>query len=202
MEEALMKGCIPITNEQIKKMLGTFKGQFATRNKCMIVLGVFSGFRISEMLSIRIKDIYLQDKVVDQVYVPRASMKGSKEGRSVNLHPVAKQYVLKLIRELESEDRTQPDSFLFKGRKGDYSINRKSAWRILKSASLDIGIIGKIGTHTLRKTFADRLLDKYDGDVFKLQIAMGHSKVDSTIQYVQFKNKEITDAILALDYEL
>ncbi len=47
-----MKGCRPLTQDEVKDILESFAGEYAARDRCLFVLGTLSGFRISEMLSL------------------------------------------------------------------------------------------------------------------------------------------------------
>jgi len=84
-----MKGCRPLTQDEVKDILESFAGEYAARDRCLFVLGTLSGFRISEMLSLRVKDVSLDGRVLDQVTVQRRNMKGKQQGRTVSLHPRA-----------------------------------------------------------------------------------------------------------------
>ena len=55
-------------------------------------------------------------------------------------------------------------------------ISREQAWRILKEAFSSNELSGKLGTHAMRKTFANRMYDKLNRDLVKVQRAMGHAK--------------------------
>jgi hypothetical protein len=56
------------------------QGTYAARNKALFILGVRSGFRISEMLSLTVGDVFQHGKVVDHVTVARKHMKKKTEG--------------------------------------------------------------------------------------------------------------------------
>jgi integrase len=53
-----MKGCRPLTDTEITEVLQSFAGRYALRDKALFVLGLLSGFRISELLSLRVQDVY------------------------------------------------------------------------------------------------------------------------------------------------
>ena len=57
---------------------------------------------------------------------------------------------------------------------------------------------GKVGTHSLRKTFADRVYDALDRDLVKTQRALGHRNINSTVHYLSFQEEEIDAAIAAI----
>jgi integrase len=53
------------------------------------------------------------------------------------------------------------------------------------------------GTHSLRKTFANRMYERLHRDLVKVQRAMGHKNINSTVAYLSFREEEIDAAILA-----
>ena len=75
-------------------------------------------------------------------------------------------------------------------------ISRKSAWRIIRDAADACGISGRIGTHSCRKTFAERVRKNLGGDLSKVQHAMGHKNISSTVRYRGCDEKEICAAVL------
>jgi integrase len=85
-----MKGCRPLTDTEVALVQASFGGKYAARDRALFVLGVKSGFRISELLSLQVGDIYQHGRVVDRVTVQRRHMKQKREGRTVLLHPDAK----------------------------------------------------------------------------------------------------------------
>jgi integrase len=85
-----MKGCQPLAEDEVDVVRKSFSGIYATRDKALFILGVKSGFRISELLSLRVGDVWQHGRLVDRVTVARAHMKKKVEGRTVVLHPEAK----------------------------------------------------------------------------------------------------------------
>jgi len=218
-----MKGCYPFSPDQVLKILSYFdrKSYYAARNRALFLLGVTTGLRISESLSLKVKDVFQQGKIVDRVYVARAAMKGGKKkdkkgkkkktisasGRSVLLNKVAKIALTELLQDFYLYSNGKPrlgtsdNMSLFHSRKGNgiQPIDRSHAWRIIKNAAFDCGIHGKIGTHSMRKTFASTMCDFLDGNIGEVQKALGHKKIDSTMQYLDFKQQNIDEAIIKLE---
>ncbi len=58
-------------------------------------------------------------------------------------------------------------------------------------------LTGTLGTHMMRKTFANRLYERLGRDLFKTQKALGHQNVNSTVQYLHVDQDEINAAIRA-----
>lgn len=194
-----MQGAKPITDEQVKLVLNSFDGIYRLRNKCLFILGLKTGFRISELLSLLISDVYQFDKVVDNITVRRKNMKGRNGGRTIPLHKDAKEILSEYLNSLPDYIIENKKSFLFQSnKKGDHPINRQQAWNLLKK-QFDKNRIPFTGTHSMRKTFAKTMYDRLDGNIFKIKEAMGHKSVNSTVSYLSFKQDEINNAILGGD---
>jgi integrase len=87
---------------------------------------------------------------------------------------------------------------VFKSRTGsNQPTTRIQAWRILQEAFAANELTGKLGTHAMRKTFANRVYEKLNHDLVKSQRALGHANINSTVQYLSFREEEIDAAILA-----
>lgn len=194
-----MKGCRPFTEEECNAIIDSFSGDFATRNRTLFILGIKSGFRITELLSLKVKDLYNGTEVIDAVYVQRKSMKKKVEGRSVVLNPSAKEAILNFIAESGVNWETDADKYMFRSRKGNGApLSRAHVWKIIHAAAESCGYYGKIGTHSMRKTFADRIYNILDHDVRKTQEALGHKNINSTAQYIGVNQDEINAAIMSL----
>ena len=84
-----MRGCRPLSEVEIERVLDAFDGATERRDRALFLLGVRSGFRIAELLSVRVRDIFDETGLVDRVTVARRFMKHGAEGRTVLLHPAA-----------------------------------------------------------------------------------------------------------------
>ena len=194
-----MKGMRPLKDKEVRLISETFAGRYEDRDRALFLLGVKSGFRISELLSLRISDIYSNGKIADRVYMARRNMKKKLEGRSVILHPDAKAALETWLQELWAFGYRDPGCYVFQSRKGDNAhISKVHAWRILNTAAGENELSGPIGTHSMRKTFASRVYDKLDHDLVKTQRALGHKNINSTVSYLSFSEEDIDEAILAI----
>lgn len=192
-----MKGARPLTDEEIGLIINSFKGRFAARDRALFTLGVKTGLRVSEILSLRISDIFQHGRIVERVYVQRKNMKGKIQGRTVLLHPEVKEAVKTWID--ANGGSLDSEAYLFKSRKGtNQPITRKQAWRILDTLFSRIGLSGKFGTHTMRKSFAKKMYELLDHDLIKTQKSLGHVSIQSTVSYLSFDQGEIDNAILSL----
>jgi integrase len=203
-----MRGCRPLTDAEVNLIAKSFGGTFAKRNKALFIVGVRTGYRISELLSLTVGDVLHHGKVVDHLTVQRWHMKGGKagktSGRTVPLHPEARAALSVWLEVLAKRLGTLEASLpVFCSRVKDpatglrKAISRQQAWEILKEAFAANELTGKLGTHVMRKTFANRMYEKLNRDLVKVQRAMGHRNINSTVSYLSFREEDIAAAILA-----
>ena len=69
---------------------------------------------------------------------------------------------------------------------------------MLRDAYESNELTGKLGTHSMRKTFANKVYDALNNDLVKTQRALGHRNINSTVSYLSFREEEIDQAILAI----
>ena len=126
-------------------------------------------------------------------------MKRKLQSRTVILHPKAKVAVQTWLAVMTRSIDVSPDTYLFKSRKGqNRPISRIQALRILQDAFESCAMTGKLGTHSMRKTFANNVHEKLDRDLVKTQRALGQKNITTTIRYLSFRDAEIDEAILSL----
>jgi site-specific recombinase XerD len=185
--------------QEADQLASSFSGPYALRDRAIFTLGRYTGERISAILQLKIRDIVQCGRVTDSVIYRRATRKGKVEGRTVKLHPKAKAALSAWIRQRKNEGGIiTVDQFVFKSRKGSRPISRIQYHRILKDVVHARNLSGKIATHSMRKTFADRMYDNLGQDIFRTQRALGHRNINSTVQYLSFREADIDKAILAM----
>ena len=62
-------------------------------------------------------------------------------------------------------------------------MHRQTAHAILKTVFIAAGLNGKLATHSLRKSFAQRVYNK-SGDIYLVQELLGHRNISTTQQYL------------------
>lgn len=189
--------------------LRAFSGRWGVRNACLFTLGVMCGFRISELLVLRICDVARDGRVMPTVTVPRRHMKGRKRGRTVWLNPSAQQAILNQISALRARGRMLPDTplFLAQSRLFARAMSRVQAWRVLDDVFRECSIAGSTGTHCMRKTFARRTLEYFRAELARgehidpmlaTMKALGHEDMKSTLAYVSFDEAALKRALLVM----
>lgn len=189
-----MKGCRPLTEIETKAVLEALgKTLYPKRNQALFMVGLKTGFRISELLSLRVSNVFHGGNLTNEIGVARRYMKKKREGRTVPfLNEEARGYLQAWLTELGTAN---PDRFLFPSREGENeALDRRSAWSVLTKAFDSCSLSGKLATHTMRKTFAKEMHELLGGNLHHLQVAMGHADINSTTKYIQVDEKKIMDA--------
>lgn len=197
-----MKGCRPLNSDEINECLNSFEGKYKLRNQAMFILGLNTGYRVKELLSLKIKDIMPYSKIADYVTVQRANMKKKVESRTIVLNNTAKQYLKNYLDNFEEIYGKPIDKsfYLFKSQKSDNkAISTRQATGVLYLVYRDNEMTGKLATHTMRKTYAKNIHEKLGNDIVLTQRAMGHRQITSTQHYLSFDNKVIDQAISGLN---
>ncbi len=193
-----MPGCRPLTEEEVDLVMQSFGGRYATRDRALFLLGIYTGFRITELLSLRIQDVYQHNHVIPRVTVPRRHMKGKYASRSVPLHPLAQLALAAWIAQMPRHFEGAPESYVFRSREGgNKPISRMHAHRLLREAFDSCEMTGNLGTHSMRKTFAKKVHRRLGNDLAKTKEALGQKHITATMHYMSFLAEEIDEAILA-----
>lgn len=192
-------GCRPLSESEYQAMLKAFYGKYATRDLAMFEFGVRSGFRISEILSIRVGDVFRDGKMQQTVTVRKCWMKGSKQSRSMPLHPSAAQALHTWLLEAGFTHPEMADQPVFCRQHTARAMSRAQAWAILKEAARRAGLdITRIGSHSLRKTFARRMWESpcVAGDMAKMARLLGHRNYSNTLRYLEFLDDSLEQAVM------
>ena len=158
--------------------------RFTPRDKCMILMLLRSGMRISELLALKVEDINLRKRTV----TIHESAK-SRNGRITYLGEDACKAVRKWMKARKANTK-----FLLYARgetSMSYSTARSSFANCLRKAHL---VRKGYTLHSLRHTFASELLCA-GMPLESLQILMGHSDIEVTRRYAR-----LTDKALEKDY--
>jgi integrase/recombinase XerD len=145
------------------------------RNKAMLETLYSCGLRVSELISLRLSDIFLDEGFI------RVSGKGSKQ----RLVPVSDEWKRQL--QLWLEDRLTIDvdeksaDTVFLNRRGK-KLSRVMVFNIIKAAVEAAGIDKNVSPHTFRHSFATHLLQG-GASIRQVQELLGHESITTTEIY-------------------
>jgi integrase/recombinase XerD len=162
---------------EVEALLGSpdISEPLAWRDRALLELGYGAGLRVSELCSLGVADLHLQDGLV------RVFGKGAKE----RLVPIGRQ-VIGAVSVYLNTTRTTLDQGRTAGRlllnaRGQ-PLSRVGAWGIVKEHARRAGIAKRVTPHTLRHTFATHLLEG-GADLRAVQEMLGHADLSTTQIY-------------------
>lgn len=152
----------------------------ALRNKAILELLYSSGLRVSEITSIRLQELNMEDNVI------KVKGKGKKE----RIVPVGSKALEAIRNYLYRRDELKPISdILFLNNRGR-PLSERSIGRIVKKLSIICGIPKDVSPHVLRHTFATHMLGS-GADLRVIQEMLGHSNLSTTQRYTHTSIEQI-----------
>ncbi len=177
------------------------------RDRVLVLCGIYTGFRIHELLGLYVGDIWRAGQPAVELTVARRHLKGgaSATARRVRSRTVALNAHLRAALQTYVVSRfgsgpVDIEAVLFPSRKGvNRPISAVQAYRIIKQAAVTVGDGTRVSTHSLRKTFARAVYDGSGHDIILTQRAVGHSSVLTTARYLESSQDDVTKAVLGMD---
>jgi integrase/recombinase XerD len=166
-----------LTAHEVELLLSSIpiEEPLAFRDRAMLELAYGAGLRVGEWITIKVKDLMLDEGVV------RVFGKGGKE-RLVPVGGKATGAVAIYLRELRPRlERGKGAGVLFLNARGA-PLSRMGAWKILRKYVQLAGITKPVTPHTLRHSFATHLLEG-GADLRSVQEMLGHADISTTQIY-------------------
>ena len=151
--------------------------------------------------SLKIGDVWQNEQPVTDFQFDRAIVKGGETSRTIPVNSDGR----KAITEIMDWQRSQfgfvfEENPLFPSRKGYTPVQRQAMHKILREAFEKAGLNGKLATHTLRKTFAQRLYQQCS-DIYMVKELLGHKNVATTQAYIGVNYVSAQDAVEAMSLD-
>ena len=153
-----------------------------TRDKAMLEFAYATGMRVTEIISLNIEDVNLDEGFV-------VCKNGSKQ-RKIPLGKIS----LKALQDYIENSRpvlikSDSENALFVNINGK-RLTRQGFWKIVKFYKEQAHITKDITPHVLRHSFATHLLQN-GAELKAIQTMLGHSDISSTQVYMQFQDESI-----------
>lgn len=175
----------PIRDQQdLEKFTNYYRNEEKkTRNQLLIVMGLNTALRISDILSLQWKHVY---DVENGAFRGHLLLTEAKTGKNtcILMNRSILQVLSDYLDELQSQNNFVLDenAYLFKGM-GEQPISRVQAYRIVRKAAENCKISGTISPHSLRKTFGYYAWKKGTPPVLLMEI-YHHSSFKITQRYL------------------
>lgn len=178
-----------LTEEEIEKLLSfPLNTHYDYRNKAMLELLYATGIRVSELVSLKLNNIHLEEDLI------RVLGKGSKE-RISPISSICEKYLRIYLEEHRNALlKNKTSEYVFINNFGN-PITRQGFFKNLKAIAKEQGIEKEISPHTLRHSYATHLLS-HGADLRIIQELLGHSDISTTEIYTHVVNEKIKS-----DYE-
>ncbi len=158
------------------------------RNKAIIEVLFSCGLRVSELVSLKLSNLYLHERFL------RIMGKGSKE----RLVPISSRAIEELELWFTDRDKMKikagEEDYVFLNRRGAH-LTRTMILIMIKNLAAMAGIKKNISPHTLRHSFATSLLEG-GADLRAIQAMLGHEDISTTEIYTHIDTTTLRQEIL------
>lgn len=194
--------------DQIKKLADHMAthGTFGIRNYAMFITGVATGLRISDLVRLKVRDVYDVDRMEFRPCIDISELKTGKRTKW-RLDEVVITEVIQRALSVYFDSlswKLNGNDYLFKSRKvngaGEYRLDESQGYRIINGAAKEAGITEvHVGSHTMRKTFLNIAfaigtvsnLRNSTAVMMDLQILARHSSLESTKRYMNMEKPRL-----------
>ncbi|OGU57602.1 MAG: site-specific tyrosine recombinase XerD [Ignavibacteria bacterium RBG_13_36_8] len=171
---------------EIEKILNSpkCKNKLGLRDKALLEIFYSSGLRVSELIGLKINDLFFKDEVV------RVVGKGSKQ-RIVPIGRSAIDWITKYLTRSRPllEKRGKSLNHVFLNNRGT-KLSRMGVWKIVDRYRKEAGIEKVVHPHTFRHSFATHLIEG-GADLRAVQEMLGHSDISTTQIYTHIDREYI-----------
>ena len=158
------------------------------RNRAIIEVLFSCGLRVSELVTLRLSQLYLEEGYV------RVVGKGDKE----RLVPISAKAINELMLWFDNrchiDIRRGEEDYVFLTRRGAH-LTRTMILIMIKRLAVDAGITKTVSPHTLRHSFATALLEG-GADLRAIQAMLGHESISTTEIYTHIDMTTLRNEIL------
>ena len=172
-----------LTFEEISAIIDSFdlSSALGHRNKAMLEMLYSCGLRVSELISLKIQDVFFDDQIV------RVIGKGNKQRLVPMSEEAVKQVNLYLM--CRPQLAVNHSDILFLNRRGR-PLTRIMIFNIIKEAAERVGIKKNISPHTFRHSFATHLLQG-GASIRQVQEMLGHESIVTTEIYTHLNTTHL-----------
>lgn len=177
--------------KQLRALADHFLQKGEYRNYTLIVLGVSTALRISDLLRLRWDDVYDEKQRRFRSHISLTEKKTGKR-KTIALSPEA-------INALRRYLPHRRGVFLFSNhRRNEQPISRVQAWRIIHTGVLAVGISATVGCHGLRKTWGYNAWVSGSVSPVVITEVFQHSSYNITKRYLGITQDDIDRAYCAV----
>lgn len=191
--EALMQGARPLNPDELSRLLRRCQD---VRDRCLIEIDTNLGLRVSELVTLKSRDLLHRGKVLPFLYLQRRLTKG-RRSRSIPINDKAAKAIKRLHRYYGRMGKgLKPNDYLFPGRTEGH-LSCRHVNRLLYGPFDRAGLSGRLSSHTFRKTFGTLLTNK-GIQLPVIQELYGHADISTTRKYLGVGMENLENAVRVL----
>ena len=160
------------------------------RNRAMIETMYSCGLRVSELCSLRMEDLFLDEGFI------RVTGKGSKQRLVPISGRAVKEINLYLMDRCHIDIKPGAESYLFLSLRRGRPLSRIMVFDIVKNLTAMAGIDKTVSPHTFRHSFATHLLEG-GANLRAIQCMLGHEKISTTEIYTHIDRSRLREEIVS-----
>jgi len=172
--------------EDIRAIVNALKGN--SRNRLLFVMGVNNGLRIIDLLKIRVKDV----KTAKPGAIIRIKESKTRKQNVLVINAAVHRALMDHLHETKLSD----DDFLFKSTRGKEPISRGMVNKLIKAWTAGIGLKGRYGCATLRKTWGYMQRTVYGVGFEVIAKRFQHSSPAVTMRYLGIQDQEVYESLM------
>ncbi len=179
-----------LTTEEVVRLLEQPLGDTPKeiRDKAMLELLYATGIRVTELITLKVKDVNLQMGYI----ICKDTNKGMEKERVIPFGNEARSALLRYLNGTRANMIADSDSeYLFANCSGK-PMSRQGFWKLIKYYAKKADITTDITPHTLRHSFAAHLVEN-GADLRSVQEMLGHSDISTTQIYANMNHNRIRD---------
>jgi integrase len=194
-EDSIMKTAEPIRSKaQVRELAAYYLKRGEIRNHVLIVMGVHTALRISDLLRLRWDDVYDFEnrRVRDSVNITE---KKTGKTKIIALSPHIKTALTVYA------FAARPGAFIIENKRTGKAISRIQAYRLIRAAAEALAFAVRVSCHSLRKTFGYHAWKSGVSPVVIMDI-YNHSSLAVTQRYLGVTQDDRNEVYLNLDFSV
>lgn len=181
--------------KQIRKFIQISDSSLVTRNNMVVSLSYFLGLRAKEIASLRMRDVFDGERIIDVLRLISSYTKGQKH-RDVFLSNTKLRADIQayLDERLKIDGEYLPETALVRSRKGSF-FSAASMSRMITDIYKNAGF-HQLSSHSGRRSMLTDLAHK-GIDLNSLRVLAGHSSIQTTQRYIEHSPTMLSDILKA-----
>jgi len=179
-----------LSTEEIDALIGAIdlSTTEGVRNKAMLETLYSCGLRVSELVSLKISDLFFEEGFI------KITGKGNKQ-RFVPVGKTTIKCITVYVHQIRVHVAVQKnfEDTLFLNRRGK-QLTRAMIFTIIKDLAVKINLNKTISPHTFRHSFATHLLEN-GADLRSIQLMLGHESITTTEVYMHLDRKFLLEVL-------